>query len=111
MSDTNTPWSERLNTKLDTLAKANDLPSLVVADDQGLLVAASDSASQADEVAALCAVQENGVSPRKTIEGDRVKARTVVMGERTVVMGALGDTAICAAVFDVAEEAVKELAR
>lgn len=109
MSQNETAPAARLTAELGHLAETYGLPSLVVADQAGLLVAAADGAAEVDEVAALSALRAVGDGRRPEVASGRVKAREIPVGGEVLVVGALGDTNVCAAVFDRAERAVKGL--
>lgn len=105
MSDTP---ARRLEAALDQVATELDLPSLVLADDSGLLMAAGRGAREADEVAALAALRAADVAGRDEVASGRVKGRAVSVGDGHVVLGALGDTAITSAAFDRVSRTVSE---
>lgn len=109
MSQNETAPAARLTAELGHLAETYGLPSLVVADSAGLLVAAADGAAEVDEVAALSALRAVGDTRRPEVASGRVKAREVQVQGEVLVVGALGDTNVCAAVFDRAERAVRGL--
>lgn len=98
---------QRLFDRLDTAAAEKGLPSLVVADQSGLLIAASAGSTGSDETAALSALRAEGNDARSEVVEGRVKARAVDLGDEQVIVGALGDTAIVAQVFDDLEETVR----
>lgn len=97
-----------LESHLGQTARSHGVPSLVVADEAGLPMAASSDAVAVDEVAAISALRASGDESRSELVNGRVKARAVDVGGHQVLLGAIGDTAICAAVFDEVEDAVKQ---
>lgn len=98
-----------LESKLDHAARTHALSSVVVADQHGLPVAAPNGAASVDEVAAVAVLRATGDARCGELVQDRkVKARKVNVGDQDVVIGAIGDTAICAAVFDELEDSVRE---
>lgn len=99
---------ERLFQQLDSAAAERGLPSLVVADRSGLLIAASESSTASEETAALSALRAEGDVARAELVEGRVKARRVDLGDDEVIVGALGDTAIVAQVFDDLETVVRD---
>lgn len=99
--------SAPLDAQLGAAARTFAVPSLVVADQSGLVVASAPQGSMVDEVAALSALRASGHNGRAEVVDGRVKARQVQVGEEVLVLGAIGDTAICSAVFDEVESAVQ----
>lgn len=99
---------ETLFQQLDSLKADSGLPSVVVADTSGLLIAAAKDATTPEETAALAALRVEGNPARGELVDGRVKARSIEVGAEQVVVGALGDTAICAQVFDALEGAVRD---
>jgi predicted regulator of Ras-like GTPase activity (Roadblock/LC7/MglB family) len=99
--------ADRLDAKLSRVATDHAVPSLVVADRSGLVVASAGDDTQAEGVAALTALRASGDQSRAELASGRVKSRPVDIGDDVVLLGAIGDTAICSAVFDEAEEEVK----
>ncbi|MEZ4317580.1 MAG: hypothetical protein R3F61_08745 [Myxococcota bacterium] len=100
--------SARLDSELGSAARTHAVPSLVIADRAGLLIASAPEGTANEEVAALAALRADGHMGRSEVVEGRVKAREVHVGDDVVVMGAIGDTAICAAVFDEVEDTVRQ---
>jgi len=98
---------EQLNDVLGAAARAAGADAVVVADQEGLLIADS-GASEAEAVAAVAALRATGSAARSDVVDGRVKAHEVQVGDDTVVLGTVGDTAIASAVFDRVEWAVQQ---
>lgn len=100
---------QRLTQALDLIAKEHGLPSLVVADDGGLLVAAATDADDREAVAAYAASRVAGVPQTPDMVKMRVKAREVSMRRGNLVVGAVGDTAICGVALARAAKDVQDV--
>lgn len=98
---------DRLRDALDEATRATGV-RVVVADAAGLPVTASTGTPEIDALAAVAALRASGDAGRAEVVAGRVKARTVPVGDATLVVGAVGDTAICGAVFDRVAPAVAE---
>lgn len=99
----------KLSRQLDDIARDSTLPSLVLADESGLLVAAASNSTQSDEVAALSALRAGGDERRSEVAAGRVKARAIDVGGDTVLVGGIGDTHVTRPVFDRVEAMVKDV--
>lgn len=99
------PTRERLAHDLDQAAAEAGVPSLVVADRAGLLIAGAGD--QADVVAAVGSLRADGHPGRAELIDGRVKAREVDLGDERVVLAAVGDTVVTAAAFDKVIATVK----